>query len=62
MADARGESLFFLVLNANKRSLTLDLKTGDGKALFKKLMAGPTCLWRTSRRAPSTGSASATRC
>lgn len=39
MADDRGESLFFLVLNANKRSLTLNLKTGEGKALFKKLAA-----------------------
>ncbi|WP_428487625.1 formyl-CoA transferase [Rhodopila sp.] len=33
------DSLFFLMLNANKRSLTLDLKTGDGKALFRRLMA-----------------------
>ena len=39
MADERGESLFFLVLNANKRSLTLNLKTDEGKALFKKLMS-----------------------
>ena len=39
MADDRGESLFFLVLNANKRSLTLNLKTDGGKALFKKLTA-----------------------
>ena len=38
MADERGESLFFLVLNANKRSLTLNLKTDEGKNLFKKLM------------------------
>ena len=38
MADEHGESLFFLVLNANKQSLALDLKTDDGKALFKKLM------------------------
>jgi formyl-CoA transferase len=39
MADEHGDSLFFLVLNANKRSFTLDLKSDDGKALFKKLVA-----------------------
>ena len=39
MADDKGDSLFFLVLNANKRSLTLNLKTEAGKELFKKLMA-----------------------
>src|SRR5271156_15582 len=33
------DSLFFLVLNANKRSLTLNLKTEDGKALFRRLIA-----------------------
>src|SRR3984893_3512422 len=33
------DSLFFLILNANKRSLTLNLKTEDGKALFRKLIA-----------------------
>jgi len=33
------DSLFFLILNANKRSLTLNLKTVDGKALFHKLVA-----------------------
>ena len=32
------DSLFFLILNANKRSLTLNLKTDDGKALFSKLI------------------------
>src|SRR5258708_20775639 len=32
------DSLFFLVLNANKRSLTLNLKTEDGKALFRRLI------------------------
>src|ERR1700691_6680005 len=33
------DSLFFLVLNANKRSLTLNLKTDEGKALFKQVIA-----------------------
>ena len=37
LADDRGESLFFLVMNANKRSLTLNLKNDDGKELFRKL-------------------------
>ena len=34
-----GDELFFLTFNANKRSLTLDLKSEDGKALFRKLIA-----------------------
>jgi formyl-CoA transferase len=33
------DSLFFLVLNANKRSLTLNLKTEEGKELFKAVIA-----------------------
>lgn len=33
------DSLFFLVLNANKRSLTLNLKTEEGKALFRRIAA-----------------------
>src|ERR1700704_1941379 len=33
------DSLFFLLLNANKKSLALNLKTGDGKVLFSKLIA-----------------------
>jgi formyl-CoA transferase len=32
------DSLFFLVLNANKRSLTLNLKTDEGKKLFKQVI------------------------
>ncbi len=36
---ADSDSLFFLILNANKRSLTLNLKTDEGKALFKKVIA-----------------------
>lgn len=33
-----GDELFFLSFNANKRGLTLNLKSEDGKALFKKLV------------------------
>src|SRR6266566_2480399 len=33
------DSLFFLLFNANKRSLTLNLKTGRGKELFKQMIA-----------------------
>ena len=33
------DSIFYLQLNANKKSLTLNLKTPDGKALFRKLIA-----------------------
>ena len=33
------DSLFFLMLNANKRSLTLNLKTDEGKELFRRLIA-----------------------
>lgn len=32
------DSLFFLVLNTNKRSLTLNLKTDEGKELFRTLL------------------------
>lgn len=33
------DSLFFLVFNANKRSITLNLKSDEGKELFRKLLA-----------------------
>lgn len=36
---ANSDSLFFLILNANKRSLTLNLKTDEGKELFRKVIA-----------------------
>jgi formyl-CoA transferase len=34
-----GDQLFFLVLNANKQSLTLNLKTEAGKELFRQVIA-----------------------
>ena len=40
LADKPGlDSLFFLILNANKKSLTLNLKTEEGKQLFKQVIA-----------------------
>src|ERR1700728_449218 len=39
-ADKKGsDSLFFLLFNANKRSLTLNLKSDEGKRLFKQVIA-----------------------
>ena len=38
MRDQDSDSLFFLILNANKQSLTLNLKTEEGKKLFKKVI------------------------
>jgi formyl-CoA transferase len=35
---ADSDSLFFLILNANKRSLTLNLKTEEGKSLFRSVI------------------------
>ncbi len=41
---ADSDSLFFLLFNANKRSLTLNLKTGRGKELFRQVSLRPA--WR----------------
>jgi formyl-CoA transferase len=37
--QSHSDSLFFLLLNANKQSLTLNLKTEEGKQLFKQVIA-----------------------
>src|SRR5215469_15833415 len=34
---AGGMSLYFLAINRNKRSMTLNLKTGGGQAIFQRL-------------------------
>ena len=38
MRDKDSDSLFFLILNSSKKSLTLNLKTDEGKELFKKVI------------------------
>ena len=60
MRDQDSDSLFFLLFNANKRSLTLNLKTARGKELFKELIAKSDVLVENfSPGERSTGSASA---
>ena len=44
--------------NRNKESVTLDLKSDDGKSRADPAGRGPTCWWRTSAPACWTGSAS----
>src|SRR6201985_3722524 len=34
------DALYFTMLNSNKRSLTLDTKTPDGKAVLEKMIRG----------------------
>src|SRR3954464_1034657 len=34
------DSLYFTMLNANKRSITLNMKSADGKEVFEKLVSG----------------------
>lgn len=44
-----GESLYFLSVNRNKRSLALDLKSDAGKDIFHKLVAGADILVENNR-------------
>src|SRR5213592_1537702 len=38
--DTDGTSLFFTAINRNKRSITLNLKTKEGRAIFLQLVRG----------------------
>jgi crotonobetainyl-CoA:carnitine CoA-transferase CaiB-like acyl-CoA transferase len=44
-----GESLYFLSVNRNKRSLALDLKSKDGRAIFEKLVSRADILVENNR-------------
>ena len=47
------DSLYFTMLNHNKRSITLDTKTPQGQAVLERSSSTATCWWRTSRPARS---------
>src|SRR5947207_3116319 len=55
------DSFFFLLLNSNKRSIVLDLKTADGKEAARRLVSEAISWPRTSAPASWSGWASATR-
>ena len=42
-----GESSYFMSINRNKKSLTLDLKRPAGREVLGRLVALRTCWWRT---------------
>ena len=46
---AKGDSLFFQSFNRNKRSITLNLKSPDGQALFRKLAEGADAVFNNLR-------------
>ncbi len=46
---AKGDSLFFQAFNRNKRSITLNLKSDDGQAVFRKLVAGADAVFNNLR-------------
>ncbi len=48
------DSLYFTMLNGNKRSITVDAKNPKGKQILEALVKDATCWSRTSARARST--------
>ena len=46
---AKGDSLFFQAFNRNKRSITLNLKSADGQAVFRKLAVGADAVFNNLR-------------
>lgn len=52
------DSLYFTMLNHNKRSITIDTKNPDGKKVLESLVKNATCWSRTSPPAHSTAWAS----
>ena len=49
------DSLYFTMLNHNKRSITVDAKHPQGKEVLEALVRNATCWWRILRRARSIG-------
>ena len=56
-----GESSYFLSINRNKESVALDFKEPRGRAILDRSSRAPTSWSRTSTRARSMPSVSATR-
>ena len=54
------DSYYFMTLNANKKSMTLDLKTEEGKLIFFDLIRKGDIVAENMAPAPSNASASAT--
>jgi formyl-CoA transferase len=48
------DSLYFTMLNHNKRSITLDTKSAPGKQILESSSRAATCWWKTSHPAHST--------
>ena len=54
--DGQTDAYYFLLFNANKKSVTCDLKSKEGLALVKRLAAKADVSWKILRRVLSSGS------